>query len=68
MSVERVKDFFEKEGIADRIQEFDVSSATVELAAQALTATDAGCQDTFFPCGRQSGSDRGGGRRKDRQP
>ena len=36
MSVERVKDFFEKEGIADRIQEFDVSSATVELAAQAL--------------------------------
>ena len=36
MSVERVKDFFEKEGIADRIQEFDVSSATVELAAQAV--------------------------------
>ena len=42
MSVERVKDFFEKEGIADRIQEFDVSSATVELAAQALNCE--GCR------------------------
>ena len=42
MSVERVKDFFEKEGIADRIQEFDVSSATVELAAQALNCD--GCR------------------------
>ena len=36
MSVERVREYFAKEGIADRIQEFDVSSATVELAAQAL--------------------------------
>lgn len=36
MSVERVKKYFEEEGIADRVQEFDVSSATVELAAQAL--------------------------------
>ena len=42
MSVERVKDFFEKEGIADRIQEFDVSSATVELAARALNCE--GCR------------------------
>ncbi len=42
MSVERVKDFFEKEGIADRIQEFDVSSATVELAAKALNCE--GCR------------------------
>ena len=36
MSVERVREYFAEEGIADRIQEFDVSSATVELAAQAL--------------------------------
>ncbi|HJB16165.1 MAG TPA: YbaK/EbsC family protein [Candidatus Blautia excrementipullorum] len=36
MSIDRVKEFFRKEGIEDRIQEFDVSSATVELAAQAL--------------------------------
>ncbi len=36
MSIERVKTFFRKYGIEDRIQEFDVSSATVELAATAL--------------------------------
>lgn len=36
MSIERVREYFLKEGIADRIMEFDVSSATVELAAAAL--------------------------------
>lgn len=36
MSVERVKEYFRRAGIADRIREFDVSSATVDLAAQAL--------------------------------
>ncbi len=36
MAIERVKDYFRKYGIEDRIQEFEVSSATVELAAQAL--------------------------------
>lgn len=36
MAIEKVKAFFCAYGIADRIQEFDVSSATVELAAQAL--------------------------------
>lgn len=36
MAIERVRKFFEEKGIADRIHEFDVSSATVELAAQAL--------------------------------
>ena len=36
MSIERVKAYFAQYGIADRIREFDVSSATVELAAQAL--------------------------------
>lgn len=41
MSIEAVKDFFAKHGIADRVKEFDVSSATVELAARAL-----GCE----PC------------------
>ncbi len=41
MAVEKVKEYFSKYGIADRIQEFDVSSATVELASQAL-----GCE----PC------------------
>lgn len=36
MSAEKVKQYFESFGIADRIKEFDVSSATVELAAQAI--------------------------------
>ena len=36
MSIEKVRAKFEQLGIADRILEFDVSSATVELAAQAL--------------------------------
>ncbi|WP_413537629.1 YbaK/EbsC family protein [Enterococcus malodoratus] len=36
MSFEAVKEFFSQYGMAERIQEFPVSSATVELAAQAL--------------------------------
>ena len=36
MSIERVREYFSEKGVADRILEFDVSSATVELAAQAL--------------------------------
>lgn len=36
MSIERVKAFFEAHGMADKVMEFDVSSATVELAAQAV--------------------------------
>lgn len=36
MSIERVREYFKNIGIEDRILEFDVSSATVELAAQAL--------------------------------
>ena len=41
MAIEKVREFFSRYGIQDRIREFDVSSATVELAAQAV-----GCQ----PC------------------
>ncbi len=36
MSIEKVKKYFERFGMADRIQELPASSATVELAAQAL--------------------------------
>ncbi|WP_298075286.1 YbaK/EbsC family protein [uncultured Bacteroides sp.] len=36
MSVEKVKEHFKKYGMENRIQEFEVSSATVELAAEAL--------------------------------
>ena len=41
MSIERVKAYFRAQGIEGRVQEFPVSSATVELAAAAL-----GCE----PC------------------
>ena len=41
MAIEAVKKYFSDYGIADRVKEFEVSSATVELAAQAL-----GCE----PC------------------
>lgn len=36
MAIEKVKAYFREYGMEDRIQEFDVSSATVELAAKAL--------------------------------
>lgn len=42
MSIERVKEYFGKYNMADRIQEFEVSSATVELAAAALNCE--GCR------------------------
>ncbi len=41
MTIEQVKEYLAQCGLADRVREFDVSSATVELAAQAL-----GCE----PC------------------
>jgi prolyl-tRNA editing enzyme YbaK/EbsC (Cys-tRNA(Pro) deacylase) len=41
MAIEKVKDYFRSLGMEDRVLEFDVSSATVDLAAQAL-----GCE----PC------------------
>ena len=41
MSIEKVKAYFRSVGMEDRVMEFPVSSATVELAAQAL-----GCE----PC------------------
>ena len=36
MAIEKVRTFFRARGMEDRIREFDVSSATVELAAQAV--------------------------------
>lgn len=39
MAIEKVKEYFKEYGMEDRILEFDVSSKTVELAAQAI-----GCQ------------------------
>lgn len=39
MSIDRVRGYFRERGIEDRIREYETSSATVELAAQA-----AGCE------------------------
>ena len=36
MSIERVREYFRKLGIEDRVMEIDESSATVALAAKAL--------------------------------
>jgi len=36
MAFDKARDFLENKGFADRIMEFEVSSATVELAAQAV--------------------------------
>lgn len=36
MAIDAVRAFFKAQGLEDRIREFDVSSATVELAAEAL--------------------------------
>lgn len=41
MSIESVREYFKKYNMESRVREFDISSATVELAAQAL-----GCE----PC------------------
>ena len=58
MALETVKAFFAQYGMADRVMEFDVSSATVELAAQAV-----GCESgriaktlSFLADGHASGS------------
>ncbi len=36
MAIEKVKAYFRQHGMENRVQEFEVSSATVELAAEAL--------------------------------
>ena len=41
MSIEKVKAYFKTYGMEERIQEFEVSSATVALAAQALGCDEA---------------------------
>lgn len=41
MSIEKVREYFRKYNLEDKILEFDVSSATVELAAKALNVEPA---------------------------
>jgi len=54
MSVEEVKSYFEKFNMKDRVLEFEVSSATVELAAAALHCESARIAKTLsFIAGEQ---------------
>ena len=55
MSIEKVRACFEPLGLADRIREFDVSSATVELAALAVGVEGARIAKTLsFKCGDEA--------------
>lgn len=40
MSIEKVREYFKTKGIDNRIQEFEISSATVPLAARALNCEE----------------------------
>ncbi|MFG6347473.1 MAG: YbaK/EbsC family protein [Lachnospiraceae bacterium] len=40
MSIEKVREYFKEKGIDGRIQEFNISSATVSLAAKALNCDE----------------------------
>ena len=55
MSIERVRAYLDERGLADRIQEFDVSSATVELAAQALQTEGARIAKTLSLHAKEGG-------------
>lgn len=55
MAIERVREYFKKWNMEDRIMEFDVSSATVELAAAALHCEGARIAKTLsFYVGEQA--------------
>lgn len=49
MSIEKVKNYFKKFGLEDRIIEFDTSSAIVELAAAALNCQSERIAKSPFP-------------------
>ena len=55
MSIESVKNHLARFDLADRIQEFDVSSATVELAAAALGTEGARIAKTISLHGKEGG-------------
>ena len=55
MSIEAVKKHLETFGLADRVREFDVSSATVELAAAALGTEGARIAKTISIYGKEGG-------------
>ena len=68
MSIERAREYLKQYNMEDRILEFDVSSATVELAAQALHCEPKRIAKTLsFKVGDGRDSHCGGGRRQGKQ-
>ena len=68
MAFQAAKEFLEKRGFGDRIKEFDVSSATVELAAVAVGCEPAHiAKNIIFFNRRRTGPHRGSRRCEDRQ-
>ena len=61
MAIEKVKEYFRQYEMEFRIQELSESSATVELAAEALQD----CKNFIVSGARYADSDRDGGRCKD---
>ena len=55
MSVKTVKEYLSAFGLSDRVREFDVSSATVELAAEALNTEPARIAKTISLYGKEGG-------------
>ena len=55
MSIEKVREYLRERALEDRISEFDVSSATVELAAIALGTEGARIAKTISLHGREGG-------------
>lgn len=54
MAIEKVREYFSQLGIEDRIREFEVSSATVELAAKAVGVKGARiCKTMSFKDGEE---------------
>lgn len=52
MSIEKVKEYFEKYNMADRIKEFDTSTATSRMAADAMNISNAQiCKTITFESG-----------------
>ena len=55
MSIEQVKAYLTDRGLGDRVREFEVSSATVELAARALQTEGARIAKTLSLHGKEGG-------------
>lgn len=54
MAIDKVREYFRQYNMEERIREFEVSSATVELAAQALSCAPARIAKTLsFLVGEQ---------------